>query len=107
MNVVLNKKKCSVRFENYSDNNNVAILLVRKGSREEELVATATVNTDMQIKQEFVAIKGWSENTGVEQALIDADIICPERLGAIRCGMAVAYVYELTPTAKEAKKNQQ
>ncbi|MGM0209353.1 hypothetical protein IGI96_003880 [Enterococcus sp. DIV0421] len=30
MNVVLNKKKCRVRFENYSANNNVVILLVRK-----------------------------------------------------------------------------
>ncbi|WP_438785671.1 hypothetical protein [Enterococcus sp. DIV0421] len=59
----------------------------------------------MQIKQEFVAIKGWSENTGVEQALIDADVTCSERLGAIRCGMAVAYVYELTTKAKEWKNN--
>jgi len=110
MNMMLKNKECQVRFEEYADNNNVAIMVVKpkKGRmREEELVTTATVNTDTAIKPDFVAIKGWSENTGIEQALIDADVICPERLGAIRCGMAVAYVYELTPTAKKAKKNQQ
>lgn len=110
MNVILNEKVCNLKFEQYADNNNVAIMLVkpkRGRMREEEIVTTATVNTDMAIRQDFVAIKGWSENTGIEQTLIDADVICPERLGAIRCGMAVAYVYELTPTAKEAKKNQQ
>lgn len=107
MNVVLNKKKCSVKFEHYADNNNVAILLVRKkrGSKEEELVATATVNTDVQIKQEFVIIKNWSENNDIEQALIDAEVICSQAVGAIRCGMAVAYIYELTPKAKDWKNN--
>ncbi|GAB7306736.1 hypothetical protein [Enterococcus gallinarum] len=109
MNVVLNKKKCQVRFEEYADNSNVALLVVKpkRGKKAEELVATATVNTDMVIKSDFVAIKGWSENVGMEQALIEADVICPKPVGAIPCGMAVAYVYELTTNAKEARNNQE
>lgn len=105
MNVVLNNKLCCVEFDHYEDNNNVAIQLVRKrtGRSETELVATATVNTDMKINNEFVAIKGWSENTGIEQALIQAEVICPDAVGVIPCGMAAAYVYELTPKAKEMK----
>ncbi len=66
MNAVLNKKKCTVIFDHYEDNNNVAIQLTKKrrGQSEEELAAT--VNTSIGIRQDYVAI-GWSENTGIER----------------------------------------
>jgi hypothetical protein len=109
MNVVLNNKKYQVRFEEYADNSNVAILVVKPkhGKKAEELVATATVNTEMVINSDFVAIKGWSENTGMEKALIEADVICPKPVGVIPCGMAITYVFELTTNAKKAKDNQE
>jgi len=109
MNAVLNKKKCIVTFDHYEDNNNVAIQLVKKrrGQSEEELLATATVNTSIGIRQDFVAIKGWSENTGIEDVLIEAGVICEEAVGAIPCGMAVAKVFPLTEEAKEVMKNNQ
>lgn len=49
MKVVLNNKVCCVEFNQYADNNNVAIQIVKKckGQKENELVATATVNTEM------------------------------------------------------------
>ncbi|MGL9909966.1 hypothetical protein [Enterococcus sp. AZ051] len=105
MKVTFNQNLCNVEFLNYADNDNVAIQLVtkRKGKREDDLIATATVNTDLVINQNFVAIKGWSENTGIEQALIDAGVICSSPVGAVRCGMEVAKVFELTRTAIEHK----
>jgi len=107
MNAVLNKKKCTVTFDHYEDNNNVAIQLVKKrrGQSEEELLATATVNTSIGIRQDFVAIKGWSETTGIEEVLIEAGVICEEAVGAIPCGMAVAKVFPLTEEAKEVMKH--
>ena len=46
-------------FDNYEENYKVAIQLTKKrgGQSEEDLVATATVNTSIGIKQDFVAIK--------------------------------------------------
>lgn len=105
MKVKFNQNLCNVEFLNYADNDNVAIQLVkkRKGKHEDDLIATATVNTDLVINHNFVAIKGWSENTGIEQALIDAEVISSDPKGLIRCGMDVAIVYELTEKAKEYK----
>ncbi|WP_312731220.1 hypothetical protein [Enterococcus sp.] len=108
MNAVLNKKECTVIFDHYEDNNNVAIQLTKKRrGQSEELVATATVNTSIGIRQDYVAIKGWSENTGIEKVLIEAGVICEEAVGAIPCGMAVAKVFPLTEEAKEVMKNNQ
>lgn len=105
MKVTFNQNLCNVEFLNYADNDNVAIQLIkkRKGKREDDLIATATVNTDLVINHNFVAIKGWSENTGIEQALIDAEVISSDPKGLIGCGMDVAKVYELTEKAKEYK----
>ena len=58
----------------------------------------------MVIRQDFVAIKSWSENTGIEQALIDADVVCSKPVEAIRRGVVSDYICGLIHRAKEPKK---
>ena len=109
MNAVLNKKKCTVIFDHYEDNNNVAIQLIKKrrGQSEEELLATATVNTSIGIRQDFVAIKGWSENTGIEKVLIEAGVICEEAVGAIRfCCKVFQKIYFSVKLRKKTERTE-
>lgn len=64
---------CNVIFTEYHNNSRVAILLVDSTTGEQ--VATATLNTDADLKNDEVIIKDYSENTGMLQALMDAGII--------------------------------
>lgn len=57
------------------------------------------------IKYEFVTTKGRSENTGIEQSLIEADVICPKPIRAIPCGMTVSYVYVFHDKLKQWESN--
>ena len=57
------------------------------------------------IKYEFVTTKGRSENTGIEQSLIEADVICPKPVRVIPCGMTVSYVYVFHDKLKQWESN--
>lgn len=106
MKINFNNRECDVVFSEYADNSNVSIQLIKKSKRKskDDLIATATVNTDIIINTDFVAIKGWSENLGIEKALIESEVICPKPVGLIPYGMVFAYVFELSPAAKEFRR---
>lgn len=81
---------CSLRFGQYA-NGNIAIMLddIRDGLP----VATATVNPNVTLNPEYVAIKDYSENKGMLNALIDANIIEPE--DEIPLGYASCHICKL------------
>lgn len=80
--------RCDVIFSHYMDNNNTSIELQGQSGTDYayEPIATATVNTGVSLAPTVVAIKGWSENEGMEQALIEHGVIKPRVEGLITCG---------------------
>lgn len=69
---------CAVNFARYADNNRVAIQLV--DAEDGGPVAMATLNLpDVPMAEDEVAIKDYSENTGMAQALINAGIVASPR----------------------------
>ncbi|WP_188208300.1 hypothetical protein [Alkalibacillus aidingensis] len=62
-------EKFSVNLCRYVDNNNFAILLKNENG---EVMATTNVTP---LIMGFVTIKNYSENAGIEQSLINANII--------------------------------
>lgn len=90
----------NVHFHRYLNSQNLAIQLM-KGR---ESLTIATVNTDGLSKDE-VAIKNYSENTGVYEALLEADII-ESAHNLIESGMAVLAVCTLGEKGKALLKEQ-
>ncbi len=93
MIVKFKKWECIANFAKYRENDRIAITLtdVNDGSP----VAIATVNIgEAPLKDDEVIIKGWSENTGMQDALIKAGIIGPE-LQVITNGLADATIHKL------------
>lgn len=70
---------CVVLFERYSNNKRVCLKLIDEDDGME--VVTATTNLpDIQLDENEVIIKNYSENEGVLQALIKAGVVySPER----------------------------
>ena len=92
----------NVHFHRYLNSENLAIQLM-KGR---ESLTIATVNTDGLSKDE-VAIKNYSENTGVYEALLEADIIeSAHNLIESGSGMAVLAVCTLGEKGKALLKEQ-
>ncbi|WP_119071556.1 hypothetical protein [Aggregatilinea lenta] len=56
--------------------------------------AIASVNVDQVLLPGMVAIKTWSENAGLYEALVDAKIISP-KIAEIPCGFVSAAVCQL------------
>lgn len=96
-----NNYLCEVVFANYADNENTAIQLigVEDTSYQGELIATASVNTSDKLGSGEVAIKTWSENEGIDIALVNAGVIKPALKYIIPTGFVAAGVYELTDEA--------
>lgn len=89
---------CAVQFARYQDNGNVAIQLV--DAEDGSPIATASVNMGTKVPDDQVAIKGWSENAGIESALEDAGII-GECVSILPSGFVYAQVHRLTDEAIE------
>lgn len=88
---------CIASFDRYVSTNNVAIQLL---DAEDGLpICVATVNLDL-LEEGFCAVKNWSENAGMEGALISAGIIEPEACDFQRNGFVMAPVYRLTEAAR-------
>jgi len=69
-------------------------------------IATATVNIPhAELPPNCVFIKDWSENKGMVECLIDANIINPVPQGRVTTGFVVAGAYELTAEMIEYIKN--
>ncbi|EOI00708.1 hypothetical protein UAY_01811 [Enterococcus moraviensis ATCC BAA-383] len=109
MKVTFMNYESEVVFSSYADNGNTAIQLIgAKGTDYEgELIATASVNTDVSLASNVVAIKGWSENEGMEAALIKSNVIDSKATGLITCGFVEAKIYQLTSEAIQEQIKQE
>ncbi|WP_157273752.1 hypothetical protein [Thiobacillus denitrificans] len=90
---------CVASFDRYTSTMNVAIQLF--DAVDGVPVCTATVNVD-PLEDGMCAVKNWSENDGMEEALISAGIIESEVCDYQRSGYISAPVYRLTEAAREA-----
>lgn len=88
-----------VAFSSYYGNNNTALLLTRIDEEGYLSEIPATVNL-MQLHEEIVAIKNYSENSGVLDALIEAGYIYPASR-KVPSGFVMIDICELTPEAIE------
>lgn len=103
MELTFKKWKCSVNPATYN-NGRKAILLwdYQDGSP----VATATVNLPYApCNNNEVYIKDYSENEGMTETLINANIIEKEPTGCEKPGYELIYKYRLTPQMMEIFNN--
>lgn len=89
--------ECRVQIGKYADGA-IRLDLVS----EEGPIATATAFIGGGLGDGEVAVKTWSENVGMDLALLLAGVIEPGVVGKIPCGYAVAPVHRLTPAARKA-----
>ena len=67
------EEECYVSQLNYQDNDNISLQLYTMEF--DELMCTASVNTDLVLPDNYVAIKDYGENEGILDALIQAKVI--------------------------------
>lgn len=93
-----------VEFARYQGTNNIAMLLTRFDEDEGKTTMFATVNT-FALEDDFVAIKDYSENTGILDVLIKAGYVKkPKRF--IEFEFVTIDVCELTKRAKKLRDEQ-
>lgn len=91
--------KCTPSFEEYATTGNTAIRLL--DATDGSPVATATVNlSNIALEPTTVLIKNWSENAGVYEALLEAEIIEPLK-AYVPCGYVKALVCDLSEKGKK------
>lgn len=93
-----------VEFAEYYSPNNTAISL--RDTDNKELITTATTNTGRMLPDGTVAIKNWSENSGLDDDLVEAGILQKEPIGYIPSGMVEVPIYELTIEANTERIKQ-
>ena len=92
--VKFRKWNCIVALA-YYNNDRKAISLYDEDDFEP--IATATVNmVNEPCEDDEVFIKNYSENEGMTDALIDAEIIKKESTGFVRSGYVLIFKYKLT-----------
>lgn len=85
---------CVVRFSNYASNNRTAIQLFVEETGEP--MCTASVNlVDEPITEDEIAIKDYSENSGIARVLSRAGIIAHEPLRYVNSGHVTIPIYKL------------
>lgn len=96
---------CSMQFDKYRNTGNIAIQLAindPEGALSDvfhgEPVCVATVNL-MQLPADRIAVKNWSENTGMVESLVEAGFIDPDPCDHIESGFVSVPVHKLTPAA--------
>ena len=103
MIVKFKKWNCIVQWSMYRENNNIAIQLIDKKTK--ELISVATANTGRKNEEFKVQIKDYSENEGMWQALVDAGVIKDNIVSTIPTGYVEVKVAELTEEAKKDFEN--
>jgi len=103
MNVQFKHWKCKAVGAVYNGNGR-AIILYEIMEEDGEVdfgspVATATVNIDADIPKDNIFIKNYSENSGMEEALIEAGIIEPGSNANVKAGFVTVYAFKLTEEA--------
>lgn len=91
--VEFNRWKCRVYKVSYATNGRTALQLldIADGSR----IATATVNIpEVELDDDEVIIKDYSENKGILEALIQAEII-EKPIRELKLGFVTVYVCKL------------
>ena len=84
---------CIVQFAKYANNNRTAIELIH--ATEGDSVAMATINVpDEELEEDEVVIKDYSENEGMFEALVNANIIS-ESVYHVATGMIMSPVCKL------------
>lgn len=106
--MIVNHKgyKSKVVFGSYAYNANTAIILMgAEGTEYEgETIAVATAN-GTTLPTDIVGIKTWSENKGIDEALIKANVIEPMPVNIEPTGYVNIIQYKLTDEAiKEMEK---
>lgn len=101
MNVLFKGWNCRVWFDRYQEDDSTAITLREDGTN--ELIARATVclapDITLQLDDDKVLIKTWSENKGMYRALLEAGVIKCSLLGVELPHGSVARVCQLTDAA--------
>jgi hypothetical protein len=99
MEVTWRSRKLSVAFTLYRNPHNICInLLTPDGER----YATASANIGEQLPYDVVAIKDYTENAGIQDALIKAGVIEPRPWGWVDSGFVRVYIFPLTEAAMAA-----
>jgi hypothetical protein len=96
--VIFLGEKCLMKFNLYVADASISIELVVWNEEMQfyEPMAHATVCVPGSgLEPDQILVKGWSENTGMELALIDAGVIHPEEQGSISTGYVDAGIYNL------------
>ena len=94
-------RKAVVRPNTYGANGTLALQVF--DAVDGDPLVTATVNpVGGPVPKGMVAIKNWSENEGVEQAFIDAEIINAKPYAQLSQGYVTINVYRLTQKARDA-----
>ena len=95
------ERRVVVRPNTYGNNGNLALQVF--DAENGNPIATATVNPAVggPLPKGVVAIKNWSENEGVEQALIEGGIIEAEPVAELEQGFVRINIFKLTQKARE------
>lgn len=99
MKVKFKKWDCIIEWSIYSQNDNIAIILLDEKTK--ELVTFATTNTSEKTDWTKIQVKDWSENRGMWEALVDAGVIESEPVEKITSYFVQVKVGKLTKQAEE------
>lgn len=104
-----NKHPITLHLTRYASNGNIALQsIVHDPKGFSEPWCSYSVNTDVKLPDNMVAIKDWSENEGCIEILLREGVIEAnengEAFGLIPCGLAIAEIYKLTPRVIEEFK---
>jgi hypothetical protein len=87
MEVTINKTECTLVFSRYQSNHRTSLQLIEVETGEPYM--TASVNMpDVHLSDDMICIKNYSENEGILNVLIDANILLPLDLiqsGIMKC----------------------
>lgn len=103
MDVTFNGFHCYIEFGQYG-NGNTAILL--KDHEDDGTVAVATTNTGTEVPENIVAVKDWSENSGMVATLAAFNVIDPKLYRSEESGFVQVEYFPLTTRAVQELEKQ-
>lgn len=103
MDVTFNGFQCYIEFGQYG-NGNTAILL--KDHEDDGTVAVATTNTGTEVPENIVAVKDWSENSGMVATLAAFGVIETKPYRSEEVGFVQIEFFPLTARAFQELEKQ-
>jgi hypothetical protein len=92
-------KPVDVVFFKYATNGRTAIELVDPETKRVEIRATVNVREVEHLPDDAVVLKGWSENEGIPDALIEAGVVGPA-IGKVYLRFVNASIHKLLRRAE-------